>query len=96
MSAKLVGLNTYSAIIPRQPPFAKVSYRVYAADNSGNISVSEELTYSVTIPLWLSTTLILVLIIVIILIIWLYSKRRKMPPPPPPEAPPGPEAPPTQ
>ncbi|MEM2099997.1 MAG: hypothetical protein QXP45_01455 [Thermoproteota archaeon] len=94
VTAKPVGLNTYSVIIPRQHPFATVSYRVYAADNSGNISFSEELAYSVAIPLWISTMLILFLIVIIVLIIWLYSKRRKMPPPPPPEAPPGPIAPP--
>ncbi|MEM2050279.1 MAG: hypothetical protein QXI87_00050 [Thermoproteota archaeon] len=95
LTAKPVGLNTYSVKIPRQPPFTTVSYRVYATDNGGNISVSEELTYSVAIPLWLSATLILVLSIIIILIIWVSSKRRKVPPPPPPpEAAPGPEAPP--
>ncbi|MBO3810112.1 MAG: hypothetical protein FGF50_11045, partial [Candidatus Brockarchaeota archaeon] len=94
VTAKPVGPNTYSAIIPRQPPFTTVSYRVHAIDNSGNISTSETLTYNVAIPIWLSTILILVSIIIIILIAWLYRKRRRIPPPLPPPPPPPPETPP--
>lgn len=84
VTAKLVGLDTYSAVIPRQPPFATVSYKIYAIDKSGNTSTSETLTYSVAIPIWLSIIIILALSMIIILIVWLYRKRFKIPPPPPP------------
>ncbi|MGQ9597097.1 MAG: hypothetical protein ACUVUS_06915 [Thermoproteota archaeon] len=82
VTAKPVGPKTYSAVIPRQPPFATVSYVICAIDYSGNIGVSETFTYTVGIPLWLSIILILALV-AIALIAVLYLKRRISPPPPP-------------
>lgn len=88
-TAKQVGPSKYSAVIPRHPPLTMVSYRVYAIDNSGNTSVSENLAYSVGIPLWLLILAVLALSSAV-LITWLYLKRHT-PPPSPPPTPPSPE-----
>ncbi|MEM2088251.1 MAG: hypothetical protein QXF52_06200 [Thermoproteota archaeon] len=88
-TAKPVGPSKYSAVIPRQPPLTTVSYRVYATDNSGNTSVSENLAYSIGIPIWLLILAALALSSAV-LITWLYLKRH-MPPPSPPPTPPNPE-----
>lgn len=89
VTAKQIGPGKYSAVIPRHPPLTMVSYRVYAIDNSGNTSVSENLAYSVGIPLWLLILVVLALSSAI-LITWLYLKRHA-PPPSPPPTPPSPE-----
>jgi len=83
VTASLIGLNTYSAVIPKQPPFITISYKVYAIDKIGNTRVSETLAYTVWIPLWLSILLILALVAAV-LIALLYLKRRVPPPPSPP------------
>jgi len=83
VTAKPVGPSGYSALIPRQPPFARVSLRVYAVDNSGNTSVSETITYTVGLPTWLLIVLIVTSCLAILTAL-LYVKRRKSPPPPPP------------
>lgn len=86
ITAKPIGPRTYSAVIPRQPPFATVSYAIYVVDYSGNIGASGTFTYTVGIPLWLSIILILALVAAV-LIVALYLKRRislpPLPPPPP-------------
>ncbi|MGQ9479472.1 MAG: hypothetical protein ACUVQ0_05625 [Thermoproteota archaeon] len=90
VTAKPIWLNKYSAMIPKQPPFTTVSYRVYAADRSENIGFSEAFTYTVGIPSWLLILVILVFAI-IILTIWLHVKKRLLQtlpsPPPSPEEP---------
>jgi hypothetical protein len=91
-TAEPLGANKYSAVIPRQPPFTTVSYRVYAVDNSGNTSVSENLAYSVGIPIWLMLLIILIVALsATITITWLYVKRHRPPAPPPPTTSPSPE-----
>jgi hypothetical protein len=83
-TAKPVGASKYSAIIPRQPPFTTVSYRVYAVDKSGNTSVSETLTYIIGPPLWpLIIIVLIVTLFLIVLITLLYMKRHKPPTHPP-------------
>lgn len=80
--AKLVGPDTYSAAIPSQPPFTRVSYNIYAIDFSGNVT-SENLAYDVGMPMRLWGVLVLALTSAI-LVAWLYVGRRRAPPIPPP------------
>jgi hypothetical protein len=87
VTARPVGPSRYSAIIPRQPLLTRVSFRIYAVDNSGNTGVSETLAYSIGIPPWLLIIMITALFLAA-LIALLYVKRRKAPPPPP-TTPPG-------
>lgn len=83
VTAKLVGPNVYSAVIPEQIPFTTVSYKIFATDNSGNTSTSETISYNVGVPIWLPIIVVLA-IVSIALIAWLHLRRHKLALPPPP------------
>jgi hypothetical protein len=81
----------FSGIIPRQSPFTRVSYWVYASDKANNLSEMGPYSYEVLIPIWMWVVVAAILGLSGILVLLLYGQESRKtqtggarPPIPPP------------